>query len=420
MVPNQQSIKSAVDTLAGNAMFGSVVRTTCVRLAGVSGAVYLDLGDEAWRVVRVDSTGWEIIKTSACPVRFTRPSGLLALPAPERGGSVEELRPLLNLRDADQWTLTVGWLLSAFRPDGPYAALVLCGDAGSCKSTLCKLLRRLIDPNQAGERRLPREERDLFIAARNGWVLSYNNIDGMPPHFSDALCSILTEGTHAVRVNFTDADEFLFSGRRSVTLNGITCTAARPDLLDRSIVLNLDRVPDDRRQEEWRVLDEFDGVQPRVLGALLDAVACALRNFGHVRLAVKPRIADVATWVTAAAGALGWSDERFVDAVQRNHAEAHAEVVEGSCLASAITGLVQYEPWEGTAIELIRVLQEARGGFAARELPRDPGTLTRELRALVLSLRACGIEVLMPTKPEGRYKRRIIRIRLAASGPGGA
>jgi hypothetical protein len=420
MVPNQQSIKSAVDTLAGNAMFGSLVRTTCVRLAGVSGAVYLDLGDEAWRVVRVDAAGWEIIKTSECPVRFTRPSGLLALPAPERGGSVEELRTLLNLPDDDQWTLTVGWLLSAFRPDGPYAALVVCGEAGSCKSTLCKLLRRLIDPNQAGERRLPRDERDLFIAARNGWVLSYNNVDVMSPHFSDALCSILTEGSYATRVNYSDADESLFSVRRPVILNGITSAAARPDLLDRSIVLSLGRVPDERRRDEREVLDAFERLRPRVLGALLDAVVCAQREVDRVRLPVKPRIADAVTWVTAAAKALGWPDRRFLDAFVRNRAEAHVELVEGSYLATAVMGLARSSPWEGTAVELINELRGACGGSIPPGLPRDPGMMTRELRHLAPSLRQCGVEVLMPTQPEGRYKRRIIRIRLAASGPGGA
>jgi hypothetical protein len=104
----------------------------------------------------------------------------------------------------------------------------------------------------------------------------------------------------------------------------------------------------------------------------------------------------------------------------RNRAEAHVELVEGSYLATAVMGLAQSSHWEGTAVELINELRGTCGGSIPPGLPRDPGVMTRELRHLAPSLRQCGVEVLMPTQPEGRYKRRIIRIRLAASGPGGA
>jgi len=414
---NPQSVKSAIDTLAGRALYQSPARTVYTRIAGHAGQIFLDLGDALWRVVRIGPSGWEVMSASDCPVRFVRPNGLLALPEPVRGGSVEELRPLLNLRDDDQWTLTLGWLLSAFRPEGPYAALVVCGEAGSCKSTLCKLLRRLIDPNLAAERRLPREERELFIAARNGWLLSYNNIDSIPPQFSDALCSILTEGGHAVRVNFADADELLFCERRPVILNGITCAAARPDLLDRSLILNLDRPPTDRRRDEQEVLSEFQRVWPRVLGALLDAIAGALEGVDRVRLRNKPRIADIVTWVAAAGPCLGWTSDRFLGAVERNQAEAHLEVLESSPLASAVRTLAGQGRWEGTAIELVQVVHSMLSGIAARECPRDPGVMTRSLKHFAPSLRECGVAIEMPTRPEGREKRRVIRIYVMSLSP---
>src|SRR5262249_8630505 len=62
-------------------------------------------------------------------------------------------------------------LLATFRNRGPYPVLVLSGEQGSAKSTFSELLRALIDPNTAPLRALPREDRDLFIAANNGHVL---------------------------------------------------------------------------------------------------------------------------------------------------------------------------------------------------------------------------------------------------------
>src|SRR5262249_33251686 len=85
---------------------------------GADGALYLDLADDQWRAVEVTPTGWQIV--SAPPVRFRRTPGLLALPAPQRGGSILALQSLLNLASYDDFVLVIAWLLAALRPSGPY------------------------------------------------------------------------------------------------------------------------------------------------------------------------------------------------------------------------------------------------------------------------------------------------------------
>src|SRR5262249_40332280 len=99
------------------------------------------------------------------PVRFRRPAGLLPLPLPQRHGSLEQLACLLNLSSQNDFVLVVSWLLAALRPRGPYPLLVISGEQGSTKTVLSKMLRALVDPNVAPVRALPRDERELFIAA---------------------------------------------------------------------------------------------------------------------------------------------------------------------------------------------------------------------------------------------------------------
>jgi hypothetical protein len=41
-------------------------------------------------------------------------------------------------------------------------------------------------------RALPREDRDLFIAANNGHVLACDNVSGLPVCSSDTLCRLAT------------------------------------------------------------------------------------------------------------------------------------------------------------------------------------------------------------------------------------
>jgi hypothetical protein len=59
---------------------------------------------------------------------------------------------------------------------GPYPLLAISGEQGSAKTVLSKMLKALIDPNVAPVRALPREERELMIAANNGYVLAFDNL----------------------------------------------------------------------------------------------------------------------------------------------------------------------------------------------------------------------------------------------------
>src|SRR3974390_2405677 len=171
------------------------------------------------------------------PVRFRRTPGMLPLPVPERGGSIETLRSFLNLPSGDGFVLIVAWLLAALRSGGPYPLLAISGEQGSAKTVLSKLLRAVVDPNVGPVRALPREERELMIAANNGHLLAFDNVSGLPGWLSDALCRLASGGSFAVRRLYTDDEEVLFQAARPTLLNGIEDVIGRPDLADRAIFL---------------------------------------------------------------------------------------------------------------------------------------------------------------------------------------
>jgi hypothetical protein len=76
----------------------------------------------------------------------------------------------------------------------PYPLLAISGEQGSAKTVLSKLLKALIDPNAAPVRALSREERELMIAANNGYLLAFDNLSGLPVWLSDALCRLASGG----------------------------------------------------------------------------------------------------------------------------------------------------------------------------------------------------------------------------------
>jgi hypothetical protein len=172
--------------------------------------------------------------------------------------------------------------------------IVLSGEQGSAKSTFSAILRALLDPNTAPLRALPREDRDLFIAASNGHVLAFDNVSGLPAWISDTLCRLATGGGFAVRQLYSDQDEVLFDAARPVILNGIEDIVTRPDLADRAVFLTLEPIPEERRRPEQELWAAFEAERPRILGVLLDAVAKGLAQLQHTKLDRLPRMADFA------------------------------------------------------------------------------------------------------------------------------
>jgi hypothetical protein len=231
--PGGAVIGSALDLLEARAQFDAPERVVSMRVAEHAGKIYLDLTDEHWRVIAIGTDGWRVL--GCPPVRFRRSPGMMPLPMPERGGSVEILKPFLNLSNENDFVLIVAWLLAALRPSAPYPLLAISGEQGSAKTVLSKVLRALLDPNVAPIRALPRDERELMIAANNGHLLAFDNLSGLPPWLSDALCRIASGGSFALRRLYTDEEEVLFQAARPTVLNGIDDVIARADLADRAI-----------------------------------------------------------------------------------------------------------------------------------------------------------------------------------------
>jgi hypothetical protein len=239
--------------LGAQAQFDSPQLKVSVRLAEQDGLIYLDLADEFWRCVEIGATGWRIAEDPR--VRFRRSAGMQPLPLPVRGGSIESLAPFLNLASENDFVLVVAWLLGALRAGGPYPILAIAGEQGSAKTVLSKLLRAVIDPNVAPVRTLPRNERELFIAASNGHVLAFDNLSGLPPWLSDTLCRLTSGGAFSTPRLFTDQDEILFTAARPVILNGIEDIITRADLADRAILLMLAPIAERHRRPQhalWR------------------------------------------------------------------------------------------------------------------------------------------------------------------------
>jgi hypothetical protein len=387
--PGGQAMQDALGVLEGFALFRGEEHEVHVRLAGHGDGIYLDLADEYWQAVEITAEGWEVVADP--PVRFRRPRGMLPLAYPEAGGKLKQLRRFVNVDDAD-WPLYVGWLVGTLRSRGPYAILLVHGEQGSAKSTLVRVSRALVDPNEAPVRREPKNGHDLIVAARNGLLVCFDNVSTLPLELSDDLARLATGSGFGARQLYTDLEEVIVHVARPIALNGIEEVATKGDVLDRSIVLMLPSI--ESYEDEDSFWADFQQQHPEILGALLDATSLALANLDSTPVP-NIRMADFARWVSAAEPALGFEDGlTFSHAYVMNRAGAVAVTLESSPLTTPVT-LIANIGFEGTATELLDrlsglVSEEIR---KQREWPKRPHTLSGRLRRLAPALRRVGIDI---------------------------
>jgi hypothetical protein len=304
------------------------------------------------------------------------------------------LRPFVTIRDEGDWRLLVGFLLSCLRGKGPYPQLHLTGVQGSAKTTLARFILAIIDPSLGGVRTAPREERDLLIAAKQTHLLAFDNLSGLAPDLSDALCRLSTGGGLGTRKLYTDEEQQVFDVMRPVVLNGIEL-GGRPDLRDRAFVIDLPAVKDKERKDEATLMAEFESVLPAILGGLYDAVSCALREWRRTVLASSPRMVDAARWVTAAEPALGWEPGSFVALYTARRDQAAKRAVEHDALASAVLELIEEHDYRLQPRKMLEALTDLVGLEVKRQpfWPKTPRSLTSALKRVKPDLEQFGIRI---------------------------
>lgn len=246
--PSANAIARTMEKFAADAQFSGGSRDVHVRAAYHNDAIYLDLANEARQAVKITAQGWEVVNTT--PMYFRRPNGLLPLPVPVRGGSLDEMRPFFNVRTDDEWLLFVAWQLGTLHPTGPYPILAINGESGAAKTSASRYARSVVDPNMAPTRKPPKDTESLLIAASSSLICTFDNLSGMSAELADDLCRLATGGGLGTRTLYTNDEETIFSVKRPVVFNGIEELTTRPDLASRCIMLTLKGITDSERKTE--------------------------------------------------------------------------------------------------------------------------------------------------------------------------
>ena len=179
-------------------------------------------------------------------------------------------------------------------------------------------------------------------------------------------------------------------------LTSIEEVATRSDLLDRCLIVWLPAIPEDSRRPEAELIDAFKTARPRILGAILNAVAGAMRDLPNTALTDLPRMADFALWVTAAETALGWQSGTFLSAYRGNRESANDLALESSPVGRPLMDLLEEKgEWCGTSGELLEAIESQVNDQTKRQKiwPKNARSMSGHLKRLSPNLRAAGWDV---------------------------
>jgi len=391
--PHDDGLKAVVAVQSAKAMASGTRIKLSVRLARHGEDVYLDLGDETWAAVRAFPGGWEVVDRP--PVLFRRTAGMLPLPRPTKGGRATDILSFTRLSDRDLLILPV-LLISYLVPGFPHPIAQFIGPPGSIKSTTAELMKNAIDPNVVSRGGMTKSVEDFAQQFDHNYVTLLDNLSSLPKEYSDRACKAATGEAFMKRALYTNDGVVVYKYLRCVLVTSIGIVNHSDDFLERSIIFQMEMLPDELRRSEDEVRGEFGEALPSILGGMLDVLAEAMRTRPTLKLRNLPRMADFALWGEAISQALGNEELRFYRAYKESLADRNEEALCGHPVGLAVLRLMEErDRFIGTMSELLDCLNGVATRYGIdtsdRWWPRGGNWLSVRLEGMRQSLHRQGI-----------------------------
>ncbi len=422
--PNSESITTVVNILTANAQFGGNQKELFLRVASNDGndissylqhnQILYDLTNKDWEIVKITPDGWSIERTEFAVFRRynARPQ---VYPSKTYDDDVfDEFIKLLNVTNSDDKLLLKCYMISVLIPGIEKVILGLYGSRGAGKSSMQEFIKIVIDPCTILTFKIPKDVFELIQQLDHNYIAFYNNVSKLDTWVSDMFCSASTGEGASKRALFTDDDDKVYNYKRNVGFNGINLVAIRPDLLDRLIIIKVERISEKDQITKTEMRRRIENIRPKLLGYIFDMLVKYLKfiqSGQDIKFDKLPRMSDFAKTAEIISRCMGNKNNEFMDAYFRNIELQTDEILNTSLVASAVVKLMSggtwknekyqdeeypyLERWNGDATKLLGELDLVVGDKVQRNKwwPKLPNILSRRLNEVKANLLEGGLQV---------------------------
>ena len=300
----------------------------------------------------------------------------------------------------------------------------------------------LVDPSITQTLTFPRDSNEFIQQLSHNYIAYYDNVSVIQDWISDLLCRAVTGSSFSKRALYTNDDDIYYNFKRIIGINGIDLAATKADLLDRSIIIQTERIDKKDRVKIKKIWQNFNRIKPYVLGYIFDILGKVLRyktEHGEIDFPNGlNRMADWEEYGEIISRCMGEKDGEFQRVYQENIGVQVDEAIESSPLSQAIIELMRdeitidketqektikpKEPWTGTPTDLHTELENIAIGklnlnvSKIKSFPKSPSHLTRRINGIKTNLREKEIEITLG-KDQGRRTITICKVPYMSSMP---
>ena len=295
-VPGQGTIDGWVHMFHALADFeGDNTYPLSVRTAWRDGNIYYDMTNDKWQCVKITPEGWTLEDKTPVPMFARYKQTPQAEPVRDYDGDIfDRFLQLTNLKVEEDRVLLSVYIISLFIPDIQHVISQIHGEQGSAKSMLQNLIKDLVDPTKPRLLTIYNDQKEFIQQLAHNYLAFYDNLKFTPRWLSDEACKACTGVGSTKRQLFSDDDDIVYEYRRGLGFNGINLGLTEPDILDRSIMIELQRIGMESRKQESEIMDEFLQLRPQLLAYIFDILVKTLQIKPTIKLDDLPRMADFA------------------------------------------------------------------------------------------------------------------------------
>jgi hypothetical protein len=212
---------------------------------------------------------------------------------------------------------------------------------------------------------------------------------------------------------YTGDDDIIYSFKRCIGFNGINLGATKADLFDRGLIIQLERIPEEKRRKIEEIWKEFEKLKPQLLGCIFDILVHVIkkRKEGGIEIKGYPRMPDFEEVAEIIARCMGYPDNKFLAPYYTNISLQTEQALEASPVASSIIKFMDSRTrWIGTATELLNELKPVAESLKIKTKnnglwPSAPNSLSRRLNEVKTNLREIGITIERPVDTTTNTRR---------------
>lgn len=375
------------------------------RIGKINGSIYydvLDMMSSKPHYIKINENGWNIVDDNLNNFEWNSFQLAQVLPEKTKGDYTLLINYLKNVKKDDHLLYMV-YLMSCFIPDIHHPILNITGEAGTGKSTLCEIIKNLVDPGKAVLNDFSDGEDGIRLPLSKNYLTVFDNLEKIPSNLNGLFCRAVTGGETIKRKLFTNDEMVVFKLKSIVVMNGISSAIRREDLMTRTVFIRTESIEDYEGHGEW--IENFNNDMPVILGGIFDILSKAMRIRSNISIPAKYRMMDFVLWGYAIAEAMKPDlGKKFLESMKRNEKIQMEENYVNEPLISIISRFAT------TVKRSTLTMSEAfdkfinngalyyDGGFDSfnvikRYLPKSAATMGKKLRSLKSVFAKCGVYI---------------------------